>query len=189
MRLFAFAAALRKNSLNRKLLRVAAASAEKAGATLDLADFHEFDMPLYDGDVEAASGVPAGAQRLRERFLDADAFMIASPEYNFSIPGTLKNAIDWVTRANPIAWRGKPGLLMSASPSLVGGNRGLWVARVSLEVTGAILHPDMFSLASAHEAFDEAGVLKDSKMAARLDKNVAAFLKMAEAIATSTRGA
>src|SRR5258705_1923799 len=125
MRLFTFAAALRRDSLNRKLLRLAAQAAERAGAIVDLADFHEFDMPLYDGDVEAASGVPAGAQKLRERFLGADAFMIAPPEYNFSMPGTLKNAIDWASRAQPYAWAGKPGLLMSASPSLVGGNRGL----------------------------------------------------------------
>ena len=185
MRLFAFAAALRRDSLNRKLVRLAAQAAERAGATVDLADFHEFDMPLYDGDVEASSGVPAGAQKLRERFLGADAFMISSPEYNFSIPGTLKNAIDWVSRVNPAAWRGKPGLLMSASPSLVGGNRGLWAVRVPLEATSAYLHPDMFSLAAAHEAFDEAGGLKDPKMAARLDKLVAAFIRTARAMVTA----
>src|SRR6185436_5829253 len=177
-----FAAALRRDSLNRKLVRLAAQAAERAGATVDLVDFHEFDMPLYDGDVETTSGVPAGAQKLRERFLGADAFMISSPEYNFSIPGTLKNAIDWVSRMNPPAWRGKPGLLLSASPSLVGGNRGLWAIRVPLEATSAHLYPDMFSLASAHEAFDEAGALKDAKMAARLDKLVAAFVRTAQAI-------
>ncbi len=182
MRLFAFAAALRRDSLNRKLVRLAAQAAERAGATVDLADFHEFDMPLYDGDVETTSGVPAGAQKLRERFLGADAFMISSPEYNFSIPGTLKNAIDWVSRVNPPAWRGKPGLLLSASPSLVGGNRGLWAVRMPLEATGAHLYPDMFSLVSAHEAFDEAGGLKDAKMAARLDKLVGAFVRTAQAI-------
>jgi len=189
MRLFAFAAALRGDSLNRKVLRLAVQAAERAGATVDHADFHEFDMPLYDGDVEASTGVPAAAQKLRERFLAADAFMISSPEYNFSIPGTLKNAIDWVTRVNPIAWRGKPGFLLSASPSLVGGNRGLWAVRVPLEATGAHLYPDMFSLAAAHEAFDQSGALKDAKMAARLDKTVAAFLTTAQAIATSTRRA
>jgi NAD(P)H-dependent FMN reductase len=94
MRLFAFAAALRRDSLNRKLVRLAAAAAERAGATVELADFHDFDMPLYDGDLEATSGVPEGARRLRERFLATDAFLISSPEYNFSMPGTLKNAID-----------------------------------------------------------------------------------------------
>jgi NAD(P)H-dependent FMN reductase len=186
MRLFAFAAAFRRDSLNRKLVRLAVAAAERVGATVDLADFHEFDMPIYDGDVEATSGVPAGAQKLRERFLAADAFLISSPEYNGSIPGTLKNAIDWVTRVNPVAWRGKPGFLLSASPSLVGGNRGLWALRVPLEITGACLHPDMFSLPSAHHAFDDTGSFTDEKMGARLDKLVAAFLVTARAIASGT---
>jgi NAD(P)H-dependent FMN reductase len=185
MRVFAFAAALRRDSLNRKLVRLAAAAAERDGATIDLADFHEFDMPIYDGDVEAASGLPAGATLLRERFLGADAFMIASPEYNFSIPGPLKNAIDWASRAQPYPWAAKPGLLMSASPSLVGGNRGLWALRVPLEATGACLHPDMFSLPTAHQAFDESGALKDAKMAGRLEKTVAAFLVNARALATT----
>ena len=182
MRLFTFAAALRRDSFNRKLIALAASAAEHGGVTVDRADFHEFDMPLYDGDVETATGIPPGARKLRERFLAADAFVIASPEYNFSVPGTLKNAIDWVTRVNPIAWRGKPGLLLSASPSLVGGNRGLWALRIPLEATGACLHPDMFSLASADKAFDANGALVDPKMAARLDKTVAAFLATASAI-------
>ena len=183
MRLFAFAASLRRESFNRKLLRLAVQAAERAGASVDHADFREFDMPLYDGDVEAASGIPAGAQTLRARFLGADAFMIATPEYNHSIPGTLKNAIDWVSRAYPAAWRGKPGLLLSASPSVVGGNRGASAARAPLEVTGAILHPDVFSLATADKAFDEAGALVDAKMAARLDKVVAGFVAFAKMLA------
>ena len=187
MRLFAFAAALRQDSLNRKLVRLAAAAAERTGVTVDLADFHEFDMPLYDGDLEASSGPPAGAHRLRERFLAADAFMIASPEYNFSIPGTLKNALDWVSRTNPTAWRGKPGMLLSASPSLVGGNRGLWALRVPLEATGAHVHPDMFSLAAADRAFDAAGALTDAKMAARLDRMVAVFANTARSLSTGAQ--
>jgi len=183
MRLFAFAASLRRESLNRKLIRLAVQAAERAGASVDHAEFREFDMPLYDGDVEATSGIPAGAQKLRERFLRADAFMIATPEYNHSIPGTLKNAIDWVSRAHPPAWRGKPGLLLSASPSVVGANRGAWATRVPLEVTGAILHPDMVAIATAHEAFDESGALKDPKAAARVDKVVAGFVAFAGALA------
>jgi NAD(P)H-dependent FMN reductase len=176
MRLFAFAGALRRDSLNKKLARLAAAAAERAGATVDLADFREFDIPVYDGDVEATTGVPAGAQAMRARFAAADAFLISSPEYNFSIPGTLKNAIDWISRVNPSVFRGKCGMLCSASPSLVGGNRSLWALRVPLETLGATLHPDMFSLAQAHEAFDQAGDLKDPKLAARLEKMVDAFV-------------
>ena len=183
MRLFAFAASLRRESLNRKLVRLAVQAAERAGASVDHADFREFDMPLYDGDLEAATGLPAGAHELRKRFLDADAFMIATPEYNNSIPGTLKNAIDWVSRQTPAAWRHKPGMLMSASTSAVGGSRGAWAARVPLEVTGAILHPDMLSLPAAHEAFDERGALKDAKMAARLDRLVGGFVAFSHALA------
>jgi len=186
MRLFAFAAALRRESSNRKLIRLAAAAAERTGVTVDLADFREFDMPLYDGDLEASAGPPAGAQKLRDRFLAAEAFMIASPEYNFSIPGTLKNAIDWVSRITPAAWRGKPGMLLSASPSLVGGNRGLWALRIPLEATGAHLYPEMFSLASADTAFDTVGALTEARMAARLDKSVTAFVANAHALTRPT---
>src|SRR5262245_14222491 len=183
MQLVAFAAAFRKDSFNRKLVRLAAAAAERAGASVEVADFHEFAMPLYDGDVEAASGVPAGAQRLRDRIAAADAFMISSPEYNFSMPGTLKNAIDWVSRIpGPPVWRGKPGLLLSASPSQVGGNRALWAVRVPLECLGAHLHPEMFSLAQAHQAFDDAGALRDTKLAERLEKTVATFLRTAKTL-------
>jgi NAD(P)H-dependent FMN reductase len=187
MRLFAFAAALRRDSLNRKLVRLAAATAEKAGATIDLADFHEFDMPLYDGDVEAASGTPDGAKKLRERFATADAFMIASPEYNFSIPGTLKNAIDWVSRINPPVWRAKPGLLLSASPSPVGGNRALWMLRVPLEVLGVPVSRHV-SRRGARGVRRRRRV-KDAKMAGRLEKTVAAFLVNARALTTATRPA
>jgi hypothetical protein len=74
---------------------------------------------------------------------------------------------------------------MSASPSLVGGNRGLWALRVPLEATGACLHPDMFSLPTAHQAFDESGALKDAKSAGRLEKTVGAFLVNARALATT----
>ena len=86
-----------------------------------------------------------------------DAFVITSPEYNFSIPGALKNSIDWVSRFSPQPFNEKHGLLMSASPSMAGGNRGLWALRVPFEHLGARLYPDMFSLARAHEAFDPEG--------------------------------
>ena len=178
---------LRTGSLNAKLAAAAAQGLVRAGADVTRISLGDFPLPIYDGDVETTSGVPAGAQKLRERFLAADAFMISTPEYNLSIPGTLKNAIDWVSRVNPIVWRGKPGFLLSASPSMVGGNRGAWAARVPLEGTGAHIYPDMFSVVMAHQAFDEAGALKDPKMAARLDKTVAAFLATAQAIVASTR--
>src|SRR3954468_21415906 len=98
MRILAFAASLRRGSLNRKLVEQAAAIAKKAGAEVHLAEFRDFDMPLYDGDVNEKSGLPPGAEALRQQVEACDALLIATPEYNYSIPGTLKNAIDWVSR-------------------------------------------------------------------------------------------
>src|SRR5205085_4260862 len=100
-----------------------------------------------------AEGMPAGATELQRRLVAADAFIIASPEYNASMPGILKNLIDWTSRFRPQPFDGRQGLLMSASPSLAGGNRGLWALRVPLEHLGARIYPDMFSLSMAHKAF------------------------------------
>ncbi|MEX2205969.1 MAG: NAD(P)H-dependent oxidoreductase [Myxococcota bacterium] len=171
MKLLAVAGALRAGSLNRKLLRLAIQVLEKEGAEVDLVDLRALAIPFYDGDVETSSGLPAGAQELVARIAAANGLVIASPEYNFSVPAVLKNAIDWVTRAKPMPLRGKTAVLLSASPSLVGGNRALWVLRMSLEVVGVHVYPDMFSLATAHQAFDEAGELEDEALA-RFLRNV-----------------
>ncbi len=177
--LLAVAASLRKASLNRRLLQVVVDHARRMGATVDLAEFHEFDMPLYDGDLQARDGIPAGAQAFGGRIQAADGLLLASPEYNNSIPGTLKNAIDWVSRIRPAPLKGKSALLMSTSTGLVGGNRGLWALRVPLELLGAHVYPDMFSLAQGDKAFDEAGALTDHAVAQRLEKLVAAYLEIA----------
>jgi NAD(P)H-dependent FMN reductase len=175
-----FAASLRADSLNRKLAALAGRVAQQYGATIDLASMRDFDVPLYDGDVETADGIPPGAHELRRRLLASDAFIISSPEYNGSMPGTIKNLIDWTSRFRPQPFDSRHGLLMSASPSLVGGNRGLWALRMPLEHLGARIFPDMFSLSKAHNAFagDE---FADPALYARFEKNLQAFLSLAEA--------
>jgi NAD(P)H-dependent FMN reductase len=175
-----FAAALRKDSLNRTLAALAGRAAEATGAKVTLADFRDFDVPLYDGDLETASGIPSGAAALRDRLQACDAVILASPEYNGSMPGTIKNLIDWTSRFRPQPFDGKHLLLLSASPSLAGGNRGLWALRMPLEHLGARVFPDMFSLAMAHKAFAE-GQLADAGLKARFEKSVQAFLSLAEA--------
>ena len=165
MKLVAIAGALRTGSLNKQLLRLACKLLEKEGAEIDLVDLRALALPFYDGDLEASSGLPASAQELVSRIASANGLVIASPEYNFSVPAVLKNAIDWVTRAKPVPLRGKTAVLLSASPSLVGGNRALWVVRMSLEAVGVHVYPDMFSLATAHQAFDENGEIKDEALA------------------------
>ena len=181
LRVLVFSASLRAESLNTRLARLAATVIERLGASVDLASMREFDAPSYDGDIEASDGLPAGAQAFRYRLEAADAFVIASPEDNASMPGVLKNVVDWVSRARPQPFNGRHGLLLSASPSMVGGNRGLWALRVPLEHLGARVYPDMFSLARAHDAFTEDGVLADDQLRGRFDEVVTAFLDLVEA--------
>jgi NAD(P)H-dependent FMN reductase len=182
MKVLAFAASLKKTSLNRKLITLAAEIARAEEYDVDVAEFSEFDMPLYNGDLDQAQGLPLGARELQRRVEAASALILAVPEYNYSIPGTLKNAIDWVSRARPVPWRGRSVFLMSASPSPMGGIRGLWQTRIPLEGCGAIVFPDMFALAHASEAFDETGHLKDLSLARRLEKELVGFLRLAEAL-------
>ncbi|MFO7180181.1 MAG: NAD(P)H-dependent oxidoreductase [Pseudomonadota bacterium] len=180
LRVLVFAASLRRDSLNRKLAALAARKAMRHDVVVDLATMHDFSVPLYDGDLEATQGIPRGAHELRRRLLECDAFVIASPEYNASMPGTLKNLIDWTSRFRPQPFDGRHGLLLSASPSLAGGNRGLWALRVPLEHLGARIYPDMFSLAMAHNAF-AGDDIADTTLRARFDKMLEAFLSLAEA--------
>jgi NAD(P)H-dependent FMN reductase len=175
-----FGASRRKESLNGKLATLAARIAREAGATVDLATMHEFDVPLYDGDAESSQGIPRGAQELQRRLEANDAFVVASPEYNASMSGCMKNLIDWTSRFRPQPFDGRHGLLLSASPSLGGGNRGLWSLRVPLEHLGARIFPDMFSLATAHKAMID-GEIADQPLRGRLVTTVQAFLSLAEA--------
>jgi chromate reductase, NAD(P)H dehydrogenase (quinone) len=146
-RYLVFSGSLRADSLNSRLADLAAAVIEARGGEVDRGSMREFDAPSFDADVERDDGMLPGVEELRRRLEACDAFVIASPEYNFSIPGLLKNAIDWVSRFRPQPFIEMQGLLMSASPSLAGGNRGLLALRVPLEHLGARLYPEMFSLA------------------------------------------
>lgn len=176
-----FGGALRADSLNDKLATLAAGAAKDIGATVNRATMREFDCPSYDFDVEQSTGIPAGAQAFAKRLNENDAFIIASPEYNASMPGCLKNAIDWTSRLKPQPFNGKQACLLSASPSMTGGNRGLWSLRIPLEHLGARVYPDMFSLAQAHEAFDDVGSIKNDLLRKRFDTMLRCFVDLVEA--------
>lgn len=177
-----FGASLRQSSLNNRLASLAASVVEEKGGTVDRVQMSDFDCPSYSGDVEADSGIPTGADRFRSKLISSDAFIIASPEYNASMPGVLKNVIDWVSRYRPQPLKGKAGLLMSASPSMAGGNKGLWSLRVPFEHLGARLYPDMFSLAQAHQAFDAEGRLADAKLQHWFESTLECFIDAVEAV-------
>ena len=179
LKVLVLGASLRADSLNSKLASLAARLAAQHGATVNLAAMHDFDVPLYDGDLEA-QGIPDGAQAFCRRLTASDAFIIAAPEYNGSMSGVLKNLIDWTSRFRPQPFDSRHGLLLSASPSLAGGNRGLWALRMPFEHLGARIFPDMFSLAMAHKAF-AGGDIADAALRARFEKTLEAFLSLAEA--------
>ena len=182
VRVLVFAASMRPSSLNERLAALAAAVVQEHGAIVDRAAMADFDCPSYDADVEKETGVAPGAQRLRDRLVAADAFVIASPEYNASMPGYLKNVIDWASRIRPQPFNGRQGMLLSASPSMAGGNRGLWSLRVPLEHLGARVYPDMFSLAQAHQAFDPAGRIAAPVLQERFERSIECFLDVVEAV-------
>src|SRR4051812_3442896 len=181
VRYLVFSASLRADSLNTRLARLAAETIARNGGEVDLASMRDFDAPSYDANDQNTAGFPAGAERLRDKLVECDAFVVSSPEYNSSMPGLLKNTIDWVSRYRPQPFNELHGLLVSASPSMVGGNRGLWALRVPFEHLGARVYPDMFSLAQAHLAFSENGRLKDPPLQKRFDSTIGCFLELVEA--------
>jgi NAD(P)H-dependent FMN reductase len=179
VRLLGLAASLREQSLNRRLLRVAVSLAEELGASVTEAEFREFEVPMYNQDLMDQGGLPPAAEAFRRRLEQVDGLLLASPEYNYSIPGTLKNLIDWVSRYRPIPFRGKSALLLSTSTGAVGGARGLWQLRIPLEGLGVFVFPSMFALPSGRQAFTEQGALVEPSQAERLRKMLAEYLEAA----------
>jgi NAD(P)H-dependent FMN reductase len=173
-RVLAFAGSTRKESFNKRLVRIAAQGAKAASAEVTIIDLRDFAMPLYDGDLEAESGVPENGKRLKALMVEHDGFLISAPEYNSSITAVLKNAIDWVSRPAPgepplVAFTGKAAVLMSASPGALGGLRGLVHLRAILGNIGVIVHPNQIAVAKAADAFNADGTLKDAKQQAGIE--------------------
>ena len=181
IRFLVMGASLSSKSINNRLAALAGRVAGDKGGIVDHASMEEFDCPYYDSDLESEEGPPAGARAFCERLKRADAWLLASPEYNASMPGTIKNLIDWVSRFRPQPFNGKQALLLSASPSMAGGNRGLWALRIPLEHLGMRVYPDMFSLAQAHQAFDEQGGIANASLQRRFETTIACFMDLVEA--------
>jgi NAD(P)H-dependent FMN reductase len=174
-KILAFAGSLRRDSLNKKLVRVAADAVRAAGGDVTLIDLKDLPLPVYDGDIEASEGIPPNAEKLKELMNAHSGILIASPEYNTSIPGALKNAIDWISRAEkgepPLAsFEGKVAALLSASPGALCGLRGLVTVRSILSGIRVIVLPDQVGVPKAHEAFGPDGKLLDPKLNAAVEK-------------------
>ncbi len=164
--ILAFAGSTRRESWNKKLIRLAVKGAEAAGAEVTLIDLADYPMPLYDGDLENEKGIPENGLKFKRLMHAHDGFLISCPEYNSSISGVLKNTIDWTSRQaegeKPLqCFKGKVVSLMSASPGGLGGLRGLVHVRAILGNIGCIVLPEQVAVPSASEAFADDGDLKD----------------------------
>jgi chromate reductase len=171
-------ASMRRDSCNKKLMHQVYRYLNETHQqhVYHMPDFSNFTAPLYHGDIEANDGIPLPIQNFAEDLLQSEGLIIASPEYNYSIPAALKNLIDWVSRVKPMPLAKKPILLLSASPALAGGSRGLLALEVTLMACGVLVFPRTFSLAGALAAFDQAGRLKNEDVLTNLKKCVAAFI-------------
>ncbi len=173
-RILAFGGSLRRDSFNQKLAAIAAQGAREAGAEVTLIALRDFPLPVFDADLEDASGMPEAAKRLKQLFIEHHGLIIASPEYNSSITAALKNAMDWVSRTESddepslVAYSGKSAVLCAASPGALGGLRGLVHVRAILGNIGVTVLPDQVAVGKAYEAFREDGSLADEKQAARV---------------------
>lgn len=182
-KILAFAGSLRTESFNKRLIKLAAKGAEKAGAEVTCIDLRDFPLPIFDQDLEAKEGLPKNAVKLKELFLAHGGLLISSPEYNSSISGVLKNTIDWVSRGDP---RDKPlacfdqkvAGLMSASPGALGGLRGLVHVRAILGNIKVLVLPEQIAISKADEAFNADGSLKDSKQQAAVEKIAARVVQL-----------
>ena len=167
-RILAFAGSTRTGSFNKKLIQVAIKGAQAAGAQVTHLDLRDLALPLYDGDLESSSGLPPGARKLKDLMLGNDGFLISAPEYNSSISGVLKNAIDWASRPSGTEpalapFDNKVAVLMSASPGALGGLRGLITVRSIFMNLKTIVLPQQVAVSHANEAFNQDGSLKDPK--------------------------
>lgn len=167
-KILAFAGSTREASYNKMMVKIAAAGASAVGAEVTYIDLRELPLPLFDEDLEAKEGLPENARKLKDLMFEHQGFLIASPEYNSSYSGVLKNAIDWASRPQPgegmlAAFNQKVAVIMSASPGALGGLRGLINLRSLLASINVIVLPDQKAIPNAFEVFNPDGTLKDPK--------------------------
>lgn len=169
IKILAFAGSLRKASYNKMALKIAASGAQEAGAQVEIIDLKDLEIPVYDGDIEA-EGLPKGAITLKEKVKSADALLLAVPEYNHSLAGSLKNAIDWVSRPPKNEFEGKPVATLGASDGSFGTVRAQIAFYPVANTLGIYLMPSKVYVPNADKKFDQEGNILDSKIEERLKK-------------------
>ncbi|MBS0643172.1 MAG: NAD(P)H-dependent oxidoreductase [Acetobacteraceae bacterium] len=162
IRVLGLAGSLRQKSFNRAALR---AAAELAPPGMQIEIFDRLgEIPLYDEDMREGQSFPPAVQDLRDRIKAADALLLATPEYNYSVPGVLKNAIDWASRPPEQPFDGKPIAIMGASPGVLGTARAQYHLRqVFIFLNGLVMNRPEVMIGQAGTRFDAEGRLTDEK--------------------------
>jgi chromate reductase, NAD(P)H dehydrogenase (quinone) len=173
-KILAFAGSTRKESFNKRLAKIALLAADKAGAETTFIDLHDYDMPLYSEDLLAEHGMPDGVIAFKEMLKNHNGFLITSPEYNGSLTGTLKNAIDWGTvkadgEERMACWNGKIAGLLSASPGGLGGIRGLHHLRTILAGIGTFVLPNHLAVGNSTTNLQNDEQITDEKLQLQLE--------------------
>ncbi len=186
VKILALAGSYRKNSYNRRVLHIAADGAREAGGDVTLLDLNDYPMPIFNADEVERNGFDAAALRFQDVLNEHAAFLIASPEYNGSLPGGFKNAIDWASRANDKykmyeVFKGKSAAIMTASPGQFGGLRCLGDLRGVLTIMGINVLPNEIAVPFVSQKFDDDGIeMTDEKMRHILEKLGAELVTMSK---------
>ena len=158
-KILAFAGSLREHSFSKRVVKTAIKGAERAGAEVTYIDLRDFPMPLYNADDHEQNGFDENAAKLQRLLHEHQGLLICSPEYNGSLSGVLKNAIDWTSRKSDEfkmgeVFGGKVGAIMTESPGGFGGLRCLGHLRSILSILGVNVLPSEIAVGKVHEMFD-----------------------------------
>jgi len=173
-KILAFAGSTRKDSVNKRLAKISLYAAEKAGADTTFIDLLDYNMPLYNEDLLKKHGMPESVLAFKELLKSHNGFFIASPEYNGSLTGTLKNAIDWATikaddEERMACWNGKIAGLLSASPGGLGGIRGLHHLRTILAGIGTFVLPNHLAVSNSTSNLQNEEQIADENLQHQLE--------------------
>lgn len=189
-KILVFAGSTRAGAISGRVAAAAAHALALQGAEVTRIDLADFSLPLMDQDLERERGVPENAQRLARLLALQDGFLVATPEYNHSIPPLLKNAIDWVSRIRTDGGRalkpfaGKAAALCSSSEGGFAGIRAIGHLRAVLVACGAEVISAQCSVAHGEDAFDETGVFRDERSRRQMERVAAALAAQAKLAST-----
>jgi chromate reductase len=177
-----FAGSTRKNAYSGQLADAAVKELKRQGADVTYISLKDYPLPIMDQDLEAEEGIPENAYKLARLFAAHQGLLIASPEYNASIPPLLKNTLDWVSRISED--NGKPlqptahltVALCSSSPGGYGGLRGLYHLRAVMMMLNTQIISEQCSVSQAHQAFNEDGAFRDERTAKMLSRVCSSLL-------------